>query len=92
MARHHVHPTATIGDLSNKQVLELTSTLSHMKIENDLRREVLDNIRRLKESGTYRGRRHAMNLPVRGQKTRSQVRFDQILVLFLLVGCLGRLG
>ena len=44
-----------------------------MKIENDLRREVQENIRRLKDMGTYRGRRHAMGLPVRGQRTRTQV-------------------
>jgi hypothetical protein len=44
-----------------------------MKIENDLQREVQENIRRLRDMGTYRGRRHAMGLPVRGQKTRSQV-------------------
>lgn len=44
-----------------------------MKIENDLRRQYLDNIKRLKESGTYRGRRQALGLPVRGQRTRTQV-------------------
>lgn len=44
-----------------------------MKIENDLRREVLNDIKRLKETGTYRGRRHALGLPVRGQRTRTQV-------------------
>jgi hypothetical protein len=60
MARYHIHPTAKIGELANRQVLELTTGLTHMKIENDLRREVLDNIRRLKDIGTYRGRRHAM--------------------------------
>ncbi|EER25301.1 hypothetical protein D8B26_007927 [Coccidioides posadasii str. Silveira] len=74
MARHNVHPTARIGDLANKQVLDITSALSNMKIENDLRREILDNIRRLKDTGTYRGRRHALNLPVRGQRTRTQTK------------------
>jgi hypothetical protein len=44
-----------------------------MKIENDLRRQILDDIKRLKESGSYRGRRHALGLPVRGQRTRTQV-------------------
>jgi small subunit ribosomal protein S13 len=44
-----------------------------MKIENDLRREVVNDIKRLKETGTYRGRRHALGLPVRGQRTRTQV-------------------
>jgi small subunit ribosomal protein S13 len=43
-----------------------------MKIENDLRRELRDNIARLRDMGTWRGRRHAMGLPVRGQRTRTQ--------------------
>jgi small subunit ribosomal protein S13 len=74
LARFHVHPTAKVGELENRQVLDITAALSNMKIENDLRRQVLDNIRRLKETGTYRGKRHALGLPVRGQNTRSQVR------------------
>jgi len=74
MARFHIHKTAQVGSLKNNQVLDLTAELSKMKIENDLRREVQDNIRRLKDMGTYRGRRHAMGLPVRGQRTRTQVR------------------
>ena len=53
----------------------MTAVLSDMKIENDLRREVLNDIKRLKETGTYRGRRHALGLPVRGQRTRTQVGF-----------------
>jgi ribosomal protein S13 len=44
-----------------------------MKIENQLRRQLRDNIARLRDMGSYRGRRHAMGLPVRGQRTRSQV-------------------
>ncbi|KAF2794956.1 30S ribosomal protein S13 [Melanomma pulvis-pyrius CBS 109.77] len=73
MARFHIHPWAKVGALKNSTVLELTAELTTMKIENDLRREVQDNIRRLKDMGTYRGRRHAMGLPVRGQKTRTQI-------------------
>jgi small subunit ribosomal protein S13 len=74
MARFFVHPTAKVGSLANRQVLDLTAELSNMTIENDLKRQLRDNIRRLKDMGTYRGRRHAMGLPVRGQNTRSQVR------------------
>lgn len=73
MARFHIHPWAKVGSLKNATVMDLTAELSNMKIENDLRREVQDNIRRLKDMGTYRGRRHAMGLPVRGQRTRTQV-------------------
>lgn len=73
MAKFHIHPWAKVGSLKNATVMDLTAELSNMKIENDLRREVQDNIRRLKDMGTYRGRRHAMGLPVRGQRTRTQV-------------------
>ncbi|GIJ82323.1 hypothetical protein Asppvi_000830 [Aspergillus pseudoviridinutans] len=73
LARFHIHPTCKVGELANKQVLDLTAALSDMKIENDLRRQILDDIKRLKESGSYRGRRHALGLPVRGQRTRTQI-------------------
>ncbi|KAL4921292.1 hypothetical protein BDW62DRAFT_142770 [Aspergillus aurantiobrunneus] len=74
LSRFHIHPTCKVGDLANRQVLDLTAALSDMKIENDLRRQVLDNIKRLKETGTYRGRRHALGLPARGQRTRTQIK------------------
>lgn len=73
MARFSIHPWAKVGSLKNATVLDLTAELSNMKIENDLRREVQGNIGRLRDMGTYRGRRHAMGLPVRGQRTRTQV-------------------
>lgn len=73
MARFHIHPTARIGTLGDKQVNDIAGELSTMKIENDLRRTLQDNIKRLRDMGTYRGRRHAMGLPVRGQNTRSQI-------------------
>lgn len=74
MARFYINPTAKIGELQSGTILDLNAELSNMKIENDLRREVVENIKRLRNMGTYRGRRHAMGLPVRGQNTRSQVR------------------
>ncbi len=43
-------------------------------VEGDLRRAIGDNIKRLREIGSYRGLRHAKNLPVRGQRTRSNAR------------------
>ena len=44
------------------------------KVEGDLRRVIADNIKRLREIGTYRGIRHIKKLPVRGQRTRSNAR------------------
>jgi len=43
-------------------------------VEGDLRQEIAGNIKRLREIGTYRGSRHARNLPARGQRTRSNAR------------------
>jgi hypothetical protein len=73
MARFHIQPWAKVGSLKNATLMDLTEELSAMNLENDLRRETVDNIKRLRDIGTYRGRRHAMGLPVRGQRTRSQV-------------------
>lgn len=73
MAKFHIHNTARIGTLGDRQIDSLAAELSTMTLENDLRRQLQDNIKRLRDMGTYRGRRHAMSLPVRGQKTRSQV-------------------
>lgn len=72
LARLHIHPTARLSSLNQQAVLDITAELSSMKIENDLRRELRENITRLRDMGTYRGRRHAMGMPVRGQRTRTQ--------------------
>lgn len=73
MAKFHIHDTARIGTLNDRQINDMAAELSSMTLENDLRRQLQDNIKRLRDMGTYRGRRHAMGLPVRGQNTRSQV-------------------
>lgn len=74
LARFHFHDTMRVKELTTPQILELNAALDGMKIENDLRRQVLTDIERLRSTGTYRGRRHAMGLPVRGQNTRSQIK------------------
>lgn len=75
MAKHFIHPTATLGSVSSKTLTDLTETLSELTIENDLRRKMRADIARLRDMGSYRGRRHVMNQPVRGQRTRTQVRY-----------------
>ncbi|KAK6343903.1 hypothetical protein TWF696_007557 [Orbilia brochopaga] len=72
-ARVTIHRTALLGELSQKQLTSVQQELSKLTIENDLHRTVVENIRRLKEMGNYRGRRHALRLPVRGQNTKTQV-------------------
>jgi len=61
-------------NLSEDEVKRITQALETYKVEGDLRSEVGGNIRRLRDMGTYRGTRHARNLPVRGQRTRSNGR------------------
>ena len=61
-------------DLKEEEVAALNQVVSQIKIEGDLRGEVNANIERLKRIGCYRGRRHAANLPVRGQRTRTNAR------------------
>lgn len=72
MAKYSIFPQQRLEALSPKTILQLTAELSTMTIENDARKVVQDNIKRLKDMGAYRGRRHAMGLPVRGQRARNQ--------------------
>ncbi|MBI3384933.1 30S ribosomal protein S13 [Candidatus Gottesmanbacteria bacterium] len=61
-------------DLNEEEVSRIQKIVDSIKVEGDLRREVADNIKRLKEIGSYRGMRHSRNLPSRGQRTRSNAR------------------
>lgn len=72
MAKYSIHKLAKVGSLAPRTVTSLTAELGQMTLDNDARRAVQENIRRLKDMGSYRGRRHAMGLPVRGQRTRNQ--------------------
>lgn len=60
--------------ITEEEANRLQKTIETYKIEGDLRRENQGNIKRLKEIGSYRGIRHIRNLPVRGQRTRSNAR------------------
>ncbi len=62
-------------DLTDDQVNSIRTLLEkNFRLEGDLRRDKLSNIKRLKEIGSYRGTRHAKSLPVRGQRTKSNSR------------------
>jgi small subunit ribosomal protein S13 len=70
-----VNPDIRIKDLTDAQVTLLRDYIGQSyKVEGDLRREVQLNIKRLIEIGSYRGLRHRRNLPVRGQRTRTNSR------------------
>ncbi|OIO15610.1 30S ribosomal protein S13 [Candidatus Gottesmanbacteria bacterium CG11_big_fil_rev_8_21_14_0_20_37_11] len=64
-----------VKDLSEEDVNRIQKTIDkEFKVEGDLKSEISDNIKRLKEIGSYRGLRHIKNLPSRGQRTRSNAR------------------
>ncbi len=70
-----IDPDIRVKDLTTDQVSKLREFISqHYKIEGDLRREVQMHIKRLIEIGSYRGLRHRRNLPVRGQRTKTNAR------------------
>lgn len=62
------------NELTEEETGRIQKVVDTLVIEGDLRREVAENIKRLREIGSYRGMRHARNLPVRGQRTRSNAR------------------
>ncbi|MBV9278568.1 MAG: 30S ribosomal protein S13 [Chloroflexi bacterium] len=75
LARTQVNPDTRVRDLTEDEVLRLREVIDREhKVEGDLRREVALNIKRLTEIGCYRGLRHRRNLPVRGQRTRTNAR------------------
>ncbi len=61
-------------DLQETQVQKLNEALRVYRMEGDLRRDILSNIKRLKEIHAYRGVRHERGLPVRGQRTKTNSR------------------
>ena len=75
LAETKVSPDIRIKDLSETEVSALREYISkHFVVEGDLRREEQLNIKRLIEIGCYRGMRHRRNLPVHGQRTRTNSR------------------
>jgi len=70
-----VNPDVRVKDLEDADVIKLRETVEgDYLIEGDLRRQVNMNIKRLMDIGCYRGRRHRVGLPVRGQRTRTNSR------------------
>ncbi len=70
-----VNPDTRVKDLTDAEVAQMRDYIGQKyKVEGDLRREVQMNIKRLIEIGSYRGLRHRRNLPVHGQRTRTNAR------------------
>lgn len=75
LAKTGVNPDTRVKDLSDEEITALRSFIeTNYQIEGDLRRLEAMNIKRLVDIGTYRGRRHHLGLPVRGQRTRTNAR------------------
>jgi len=75
LSKTDVDPDTRVKDLAEAEVSRLREVIGRdYRVEGDLRREVTMNIKRLQEIGCYRGIRHRRNLPVRGQRTRTNAR------------------
>lgn len=71
----NIDPNIRVKDLSYQQVNALKDALEKKhRVEGELRRDILSDIKRLKEIGSYRGSRHTRHLPVRGQRTKTNNR------------------
>ncbi|MDD3678777.1 MAG: 30S ribosomal protein S13 [Patescibacteria group bacterium] len=70
-----VDPNTRVKDLAESEVSAIRSAIEgKIRVEGDVRREVTQDIKRLKEIGSYRGNRHSSGLPVRGQRTKTNAR------------------
>ena len=75
LAATGVSPETRVKDLSETQANTLREAVEKgFKVEGELKRDVLSNIKRLKEIGSFRGSRHIKSLPVRGQRTKTNSR------------------
>lgn len=75
LAKTGVNPDTRIRDLTDDEISKLRDIIEkEYVVEGDLRRDIALNIKRLMEIGCYRGRRHRMGLPVRGQRTKTNAR------------------
>ena len=70
-----IDPDTRVKNLTETEVSKIRDTIENgYTVEGDLRREIAMSIKRLTEIGCYRGRRHRMGLPVRGQRTKTNAR------------------
>ena len=75
LAEANVDPDTRVRDLTDDEVKRISAVINDTQVvEGDLRRGIALNIKRLKEIGCYRGKRHRQGLPCRGQKTKTNAR------------------
>ncbi len=74
LEKSKVDPDKRAKDLSEEEISNIQKAIEKYPTEGALRKIVSENIKRIKQIGSYRGHRHAARLPVRGQRTRSNAR------------------
>lgn len=75
LAETGINPDTKAKDLTDDEVVKLRDVIDHKYVvEGDLRRDIQMDIKRLIDIGCYRGRRHRLGLPVRGQNTKNNAR------------------
>lgn len=75
MEQAKISSTIKAKDLTPEQMKSLEEIIKKdYRVEGDLRRDVMMNIKRLKDIVSWRGMRHSRNLPVRGQRTKTNTR------------------
>lgn len=70
----NISPNIRVKDLNEDQIYKLSTQLKASIVEGDLRQKIFRNIKRLKDIKCYRGNRHKLGLPVRGQRTKTNAR------------------
>lgn len=75
LAETNISPNKRVKDLSDEEIVKVRTVIERdFRVEGDLRRENAMNIKRLQDIGSYRGLRHRLGLPLRGQRTRTNAR------------------
>lgn len=74
LAEAGINPDTRVKDLTEEEVNKIRAIIEGIKVEGDLRKDIRLSIKRLMDIKCYRGLRHKMNLPVRGQKSKTNAR------------------
>lgn len=74
LAEAQIDPSRRTKTLTPEEITRLQRVVDKVPVEGALKKKISDNISRLRQIGSYRGLRHSQNLPVRGQRTRSNAR------------------
>jgi small subunit ribosomal protein S13 len=75
LSETNINPNTRVKDLTNEEIVKIRGVLEKdYRVEGDLRRDIAMNVKRLADIGSYRGQRHRLGLPLRGQRTKTNAR------------------